>query len=48
MIVVKTWITKNFNERAKHGMKFETRKWRGCYLFGFIPLFIQNYETVYE
>lgn len=43
MLTRKVWITKD----VEH-YKLVTRHWVGLYLFGFIPLFKDNYKTVYD
>ncbi len=48
MLVAKTWITTCYNKKNDYGKRQELRKWKGYYLFGFIPLYISNYETIYS
>jgi hypothetical protein len=52
MIVVNIWSTqkhKNFSfpfEGRKYN--YQTRHWKGYFLFGFIPLLIVNTKTTYS
>lgn len=50
MIVEKIWITRK--EEKEPGYKTidcdVVRKWRGWFLFGIIPLYVKNYETLYK
>lgn len=49
MLVRKTWITHRDEKSIKgYGEDKVIRKWFGIFLFGFIPLWIDNYETVYN
>jgi hypothetical protein len=50
MIVKKLWITKKFENPIKGygGKEMVTRKWEGLFLFGFIPLWIENTSTEYS
>jgi hypothetical protein len=41
MITKKLWYTEKYNRKV-HGT--EKRLWTGWFLFGFIPLYIVNYE----
>lgn len=50
MIVQKTWITKKMeNEPGYDTIKCQvTRKWKGYFLFGILPLYVVNFETSYR
>lgn len=52
MLVEKLW---SIDIRKSNGFKFEgklynvmTQYWRGWFLFGIIPLYIQNHKTTYS
>jgi hypothetical protein len=55
MIIRKAWSTEkshSWNTNNKfvfRGAMYKTRErlWVGYFLFGFIPLYISNYETLY-
>jgi hypothetical protein len=42
MIVMKLWKTQ------KYGMRGYEKLWKGWFLFGIIPLYIENYKTIYS
>lgn len=50
MLVKKTWITKKDEvEPGYTTIRCQvTRKWEGWYLFGIIPLYVRNFETIYR
>jgi hypothetical protein len=52
MILRKRWITRKYNPKgfknAIGNPKFRTRHWLGLFLFGFIPLWIDNTSTHYQ
>lgn len=46
MIVRKHWQTTEWGKHAGRDCRI-TRNWKGYYLFGFIPLYIDNYYVSY-
>jgi hypothetical protein len=51
MLVRRTWIRKTFEigiRRDTDNRDYVYRYYRGLFLFGFIPIWIDNYETKYE
>jgi hypothetical protein len=48
MIIKKTWITKKYNKVGSINYLKSTHKWFGLFLFGIIPLYLENYETTYN
>ncbi len=48
MLIKKLWQTEENITMFGIAYKQEQRKWKGYYLFGFIPLWIDNYETIYK
>ena len=48
MIVVKCWVTVKRNVKVGEVTRRKvTYKWKGYFLFGIIPLYVMNYETLY-
>lgn len=49
MIVKKRWTTEKREDKPSgFGQTWVTRNWYGIYLFGFIPLWIENTSTEYQ
>ena len=47
MPVKKRWITQKRETSLGYGCMVE-RKWEGIFLFGFLPLWIENTSTIYK
>ena len=50
MIIKKTWMTvKREMEPGYTTIQCSVvRKWEGWFLFGIIPLYVRNFETIYK
>ena len=48
MLVKKRWITTRKEYNPEHTYKVNVRRvWEGLFLFGFIPLWVENTDTSY-
>lgn len=46
MLVKKLWKTEKRSNTVVSRV-LQLKKWKGLFLFGFIPVYIENYETIY-